>query len=338
MWPSIKNSVEKFPQLEYNSTMNDIDKINDKLFKDTLQNPDNARTFLKTVLPEEIKKRIDFSIIEIGPTDYISKDFKEYFSDIIIKTQMISKKEERLPTDVCFILEHKTEGKIRVFIQFLKYMVQEWQQDIDEKNPLRIIIPIVFYHGKRPWKVPQSFVDQFDVDDEVKEFLLDYRYILFDTREWDFRDESNEELRNNVFLLTAMAVMKYAYMEDDVETIEEIVKFWHEKGFTKDIESVVFFLTYISETKNISRAQLKEILEKSKIDGGEIMETLAQQLREEGRKIGVEEGMEKGMEKGKKEGKLETARGLIKNGIDFEVIARATGLSREEIEKLAAST
>jgi predicted transposase/invertase (TIGR01784 family) len=48
--------------------------------------------------------------------------------------------------------------------------------------------------------------------------------------------------------------------------------------------------------------------------------------------------MEKGMEKGKKEGKLETARGLIKNGIDFDVIARATGLSREEIEKLAAST
>ena len=176
------------------------------------------------------------------------------------------------------------------------------------------------------------------MDDEVKEFLLDYRYILFDTREWDFRDERNEELRNNVFLLTAMAVMKYAYTEDDVETIEEIVKFWNEKGFTKDIESVVFFLTYISETKNISRAQLKEILEKSKIDGGEIMETLAQQLREEGRKIGVEEGLKEGLEEGKKEGKLETARGLIKNGIDFEVIARATGFSREEIEKLATST
>jgi hypothetical protein len=132
---SIKNSVEKFPQLEYNSTMNDIDKINDKLFKDSLQKPENARTFLKTVLPDEVKKRIDFSIIEIGPTGYVSKDFKEYFSDIIIRTQIISKKEERLPTDVCFILEHKTKGKIRIFIQFLKYMVQEWQKDIDEKNP-----------------------------------------------------------------------------------------------------------------------------------------------------------------------------------------------------------
>jgi hypothetical protein len=30
---------------------------------------------------------------------------------------------------------------------------------------------------------------------------LDFRYILFDTNPWDFRDESNQELKDNVMLL-----------------------------------------------------------------------------------------------------------------------------------------
>jgi hypothetical protein len=61
------------------------------------------------------------------------------------------------------------------------------------------------------WKVPRSFAEQFDVDDEVKPFLLDYRYVLFDTNPWDFRDDSNKELKENVFLFTSMVLMKAAY-------------------------------------------------------------------------------------------------------------------------------
>jgi predicted transposase/invertase (TIGR01784 family) len=306
--------------------MSEIDKINDKLFKETFKKKENVRTFMKKVLPEEIKTRIDFSGIEIGPTNYVSKEFKDLFSDIVVKTKMKSKSGRRINTDICFILEHKTEGRIKIFIQFLRYMVQEWQRDIDEKKPLRIIIPLVFYHGERDWKVPPSFVDQFDVDDEVKAFLLNYRYILFDTNVWDFKHESNEELRDNVFLLTAMAMMKYAY-SDDMESIEEIFKFWHERGFTDDIENVIFFLIYISETRNISRDQIKKMLEKSKIEGGVIMETLAQRLREEGKKIGYEEG--------EKAEKSKVAMELIRRGVDKDIIAGATGLPLEKIEELA---
>jgi len=312
--------------MEYNINMKKIDKIHDKMFTNVFRKTDNAKALLKKVLPGKIKKRIDFSSIEIEDTNYVSKRFEEYFSDIVIKVQMKSKTGGKIPTDICFILEHKTEGRKRIFIQILKYMVEEWQKDIDEKRPLRIIIPIVFYHGEKEWKIPQSFVDQFDVEDEVKKFLLDYRYFLFDAKPWDFRTEKNKELRDNVFLLTALALMKYAYTEEIVG-IEEIFRFWHEKGFTGDIEDIVFFLIYISETKNIGRDQLKKMLEKSKIDGGEIMQTLADRLRSEGIKEGKKIGVE--------ETKLETTRKLIKRGVDMNIIAEATGFSKEEIEKLA---
>ena len=306
--------------------MKKIDRIHDKMFTNVFQKVDNARALLKKVLPEKIKKRIDFSSIEIEDTDYVSKQFEEYFSDIVIKVKMKSKTGGKIPTDICFIVEHKTEGRIRIFIQILKYMVEEWQKDIDEKRPLRIIIPIVFYHGEKDWKIPQSFVDQFDVEDDVKRFLLDYRYFLFDAKTWDFRTERNKELKDNVFLLTALAVMKYAYTNETVG-IEEIFRFWHEKGFTKDIEDIMFFLIYISKTKKIDMKQLDKMLEKSKIDGGEIMQTLADRLRSEGIKIGEE--------RGKKRGKVETAKRMLIDGVSIENIVKYTGLKEKEIESLA---
>lgn len=73
------------------------------------------------------------------------------------------------------------------------------------------------------------------------------------------------------------------------------------------------------------------MLEKSKIDGGEVMQTLADRLRSEGKRIGEEIGERRGETKGK----LETARNLIKRGVDMNIIAEATGLSKQKIEKLA---
>ena len=62
------------------------------------------------------------------------------------------------------------------------------------------------------------------------------------------------------------------------------------------------------------------MLEESKIDGGEILETLGQRLRDEGREAE----------------KLKIARELIKNGVDRDVIAGATGLPLEKIQELAS--
>ena len=51
-------------------------------------------------------------------------------------------------------------------------------------------------------------------------------------------------------------------------------------------------------------------------------------------KKGMEIGMEKGREEGVREANLNNARNLKKMGIAIDVISQATGLSKEEIEKL----
>jgi predicted transposase/invertase (TIGR01784 family) len=324
------------------NTTTDIYQVNDSFFHKIFDNPENARDFLERVLPDRLKKQLDLENIKIEDTKYVSNRFKKGFSDIVVKTSLKTKKGKKKPVDIYFIIEHKTEGRVEIFIQVLKYMIFEWEKDYNNNKSPRIIIPVVFYHGADEWKIPRSFADQFDVDDVVKQFLLDYRYILFDTNPWDFRDESNKELKKNVFLFTSMVLMKAAYKQD-TEAILEIFKFWYDRGFLENIDIVVYFLEYVSQTQDISRDQLKKMLDDSKIDGGEIMPTLAQQMKEEFREEFKEEFKEEFMEtmgpklkdEGKKEEKKEIAKQMLRKGFDLDTIIDITGLEKTEIAMLS---
>ena len=301
--------------------VNEIFSLNDKTFKKIFRNVKNTIDFLKKALPPEIKQRLDFSSINIDPTNYVSNEFREGYSDILVKAKMKSRTGGKIPADIYFILEHKTEGKVKVFIQILKYMWFAWEEDVNANKPPRIIIPIIFYHGKEKWNVPDSFLEQFDVDEEVKKFLLDFRYILFDTNTWDFRDESNRELRDNVMLFTALVLMKSA-LTNDRQGILEIFKFWHEKGFTENKEMALFFMGYIAHTHKIKMVQLNQMLEESKIEGGDLMQTLAQQLKKEGKKEGIKEGIK------------ETAKRMLLDNISIEKVIKYTGLTEKEVKAL----
>ena len=57
---------------------------------------------------------------------------------------------------------------------------------------------------------------------------------------------------------------------------------------------------------------------------------------EKGLKEGIEKGIEKGIEEGSYNAKLETARNLIDMGLSREDVCKATGLSKEEIDKVIA--
>ena len=56
-----------------------------------------------------------------------------------------------------------------------------------------------------------------------------------------------------------------------------------------------------------------------------------------GRVIGRAEGLEEGLSKGREERNLEVAINLLQLGTSCEIVAKATGLSLEEVTKLKES-
>ena len=322
-------------------TNSEIQQIHDKFFHKIFDSLENARDFLEKVLPNYLKERLNLTYIEVVDTKYVSNEFKKGFSDIVVKTKLATKEDEKIPVDLYFLTEHKSDGSVKLFIQILKYMVFEWEKDYNAGKKPRPIIPVVFYHGAEKWDVPKEFAKQFDVDEEIKPYLLNFQYILFDTSPWNFRDKSNQELKENVFLYTAMVLMKVAYT-NDIEAIREIFRYWHEKGSTEDKDVILFFMRYISQTQEIKPDRLKEMLDKSKIDGGELMPTLAQQFREEYREEYRKEFMEtigpQLREEGKRNNAVENAKKMLNKGFDIDTIMEITGLGEGEIKKLSLST
>ncbi len=306
-------------------------KVHDNFFKKTFSDKNNIKDFLKLSLPDEIKREIDLTHIKVDNTGYVSENIREYFSDIVIKTRLKSKtgKDKPLNTDIYILFEHKSYKDKKIFIQLLKYMYLMWQKDSENNKSLRVILPLVFYHGRSRWNIPDEFNGQFNVNDELKKLLLNFRYILFDTNQWE-NFESDPELKRNIFLITSLMLMKSA-RDNNFEIIEKIFDFWEEKGFidnSKD-EKLVFFLTYIVSTRDISQRELAKLVEEKEILGGDIMPTLAQRWIEEGKIEGKTEGKSEGI----LEGRLKDARKMHQKGFSLEDIIDITELSEEDLKK-----
>jgi predicted transposase YdaD len=258
--------------------MADIDKIHSSFFTSVFSNVANVETFLKAVLPKALQHQLDLTELTLDPTSYVSEEYKPSMSDIVAKCRT---KAENLPVDIYFLFEHKSYQDKGIFLQLLKYMYLMWQKDGNGKKPLRMIIPLVFYHGKDPWQMPTHFVEQFPATSEIKPLLLDFSYILFDTNSWDWEAESSGPLKENIFLLSAMLLMKAAFHRD-LERIRQVFRLWHQIGFVLEKDLIIFLLIYAAETQDVSLTQLQEMMEESKLKGENVMPTLAQRLREEG--------------------------------------------------------
>jgi predicted transposase/invertase (TIGR01784 family) len=267
-------------KIAYFVFMPDIENIHDGFFTSVMSETPNARTFLKVALPAQVLNRLDFAEIAFDPTSYISEEYKRSFSDLVVKCRTKAPLAE-LPVDVYILFEHKSYQDEGVLLQLLGYKHSMWKKDRGEKKPLRVIISLVFYHGKDSWQIPTQFIEQFAVVEELKPFLLNFTYVLFDTNAWNWQDESSHPLRENVFLLSAMLLMKAAFQKD-LELIRQVFRLWHEMGFTQEKERITFLLIYVTATQDIPAAQLEKMLEESKLKGEEIMPTLAQRWREEG--------------------------------------------------------
>ena len=263
--------------------MGEIKNVHDKFFKELFSQRENVKDFLKGALPAGIVKEINFDKIKLENTEYIDKEYKSDFSDLVVKTKLKNKKA----ADIYILFEHKSYRDRKVILQLLSYMLKMWKQDMDNKHDLRIIIPLVFYHGRKKWDIPLCFKDNFECSESLKEYLLDYRYILFDTNAFEIGNEigneSDKRFIENVNLLTGIVLMKNVYY-NNYSNLRYIFNLWAKTGFIKERELIVFFTRYIVETEDIDAGEIGKLLAE-KLKGEDIMPTLAQR-RLKGRREG----------------------------------------------------
>ena len=88
----------------------------------------------------------------------------------------------------------------------------------------------------------------------------------------------------------------------------------------------------MEENKSIERA--KNVLDRMSQDEQEREMAYRRERAIRDQNASIASGYNKGKAEGKKEKKIEIAKNLLKEGIDMDIIIRATNLEKEEIEKL----
>jgi predicted transposase/invertase (TIGR01784 family) len=151
----------------------------------------------------------------------------------------------------------------------------------------------------------------------------------------------DEDIQGTPLLKIFLTTFKYIYSPELRNKLWDIFKLFLElSDKTKVSEYLEVLLRYLfNRPGEFNKEELHEQVTSILEEGGDIMQTIAQQLREEGIKIG-----EKNMQtiaqqlkkEGKKEEKLNIARELVKNGVDINIISRSTGLPLEKLEELAS--
>ena len=109
---------------------------------------------------------------------------------------------------------------------------------------------------------------------------------------------------------------------DKLEKLNKDPEFYQYMSHEEDERKIYNSRMYEAEQKGLQKG-LQKGMEKGMEKG-----------IEKGIEKGLQEGIEKGLQEGIKQNKIEVATNLKNLGTDVETISKATGLSKEEIEKL----
>ena len=257
----------------------------DRFFRYFLGHPERARAFIRRFLPADLLAHLSLDTLQVEQVSFVDSDLRSHQGDLLFQVQLATGKEVYL----YFLFEHKSYPDPWVAWQLLRYMVRIWEAKWREERRLAPIVPVVVYHGERRWHTPTDFAALFDAPQEVRAYVPDFRYLLYDLTVFE-----DAELRADVMLGAGLLLMKYIQRPELRERLENIVGLIAEMmAVGSGVEAAVALLQYITEAaRHVREEDVREAVQ-ALPRGGEIMATIAQQW--------LEQGVERGLLKARRE-------------------------------------
>ena len=129
-----------------------ITSPHDKLVKELFSDRQLARAFLEEMLPSEVVSLLNLESLQHQNNSYLSPPMEEIFSDVVVEVNLKNSDDS---LQISLLIEHKSYKDPRVSFQLMRYLAEGYWQQLKNKQPLRPIIPLLFYHGKQRWRLKQ---------------------------------------------------------------------------------------------------------------------------------------------------------------------------------------
>ena len=194
-----------------------------------------------------------------------------------------------------FGIEHQSTIDKEMVIRCGMYEMVEYLKQIKKGEKVIPQVMIVFYTGDKKWSAPVKLSDYFDIPEELKEYVNDWKIKVVDVKEIDTSKIKDEQTR---------------YF---IEAIQEMYKGNYE-GLHRRIKMNRDNFIYAAIITG-SIDLIRDLPEGDEIDMCEGMERMAEGFRNEGRM----QGREQGILVGRSEGKLEEKRSTLKEQLEIKL-------------------
>ncbi|EKO05454.1 Rpn family recombination-promoting nuclease/putative transposase [Leptospira interrogans] len=299
--------------------MTEVNNPHDRLIRETFQDKKEAAIFFKNTLSPEVVKLLDLEKLELSESSFISEELKQEQTDLLFQIPLKSGNK----TNVYLLFEHKSYLDNSIYIQLLGYLTEIYRNQHRNGEPISVVIPFVFYHGEKEWKLGNRLLDQFVLTNQevdiLKDFIPNFKIDLFDLKEIELKDK----LESITFQVTLGVVQKIR--EGDLEFISHLPELFSLlqaiEEESKKVAILRKLLLYIYWARDLKPTELNVVLQRSKLEQyEELAMTTAERL--------ISEGMQRGIEKGK----LEDASKMLSKGIDLKTVLEITGLSEKTLK------
>ena len=309
--------------------MNDI-ALHDRFFKSTLGRPDRIGAVLKAFLPADLSAALDPDSLVPLATESVGEGLDTSLMDLAFSARF-GERESRIH----LIVEHKSSPDPRTHFQIAHYLCGLWlREQKEERQPLPLL-PILFYHGKRPWTLPSRLSDLLKPPAELRAVNPDFALPLIDLQRIE-----DEEIRSRFDDIEAvLALLSLKHIFDGIETCARLLlrEIWERKAPYGILKPEV---NYMSSMHGIHHAhEMKRILDPIAKEVGMAqdivdtwMEEWVQQGIQQGLQQGLQQGVQQGIQQGLQQGVQQGAR-LKEAQVIRHLLDRGT-FSPEEIASL----
>jgi predicted transposase YdaD len=294
----------------------EIPHPHDSMVRVVLSDLSEARSFLQRYVPEELRQPLNWSTLRLLEGSFVDEELRRSETDFLYEVERV---ENDASLWLYILLEHQSNPDRWMRFRLLKYCCRIWDVNLQERpapRELRPIVPLVFYQGERSWSYSPEFADLFSESMRDWPWVPRFSHELIDQsglRPEEVQGELKEQLMQ--LLLMAAYHPALAWMPQVARLLGALSSLEPSGG----VNYVRLFLLYILETQEPELAQsFREVLRQQAPALGDELMTYAQELRSEG----------------KMQTQVEVIEGLLREGVEWSVIERATGINEAQFQAL----
>lgn len=136
----------------------------DAVFKTFLSHAETARDFMRIHLPPALLAICDLSTLRLASGSFVEEDLRPYYSDVLY-----SLKTAKGDGYVHVLIEHQSSADKQMAFRLMRYAIAAMQRHLDAGHSrLPLVIPVLFYHGKRsPYPFSTCWLDLFNDEEQA---------------------------------------------------------------------------------------------------------------------------------------------------------------------------